>query len=503
MMMCLQANGIDCDEDEVNRVMGAKPMQGASWEDAAACAQHYGMRVHLVIPATVGQLKEWTDQGTPVMIAWNPEDRDWSHASVVFDVAETPEGMNVYVADPNIPNPSKVVRVVSEDDFYSKWAEKWPKYLVRRPAMAIEREITPQGRQVVASRPGPHWNPWPTEAETIEDTIRHLTRYLEDEDLFYKVYDAADDYTLDHVGRLVHALKRQDRQRAKREAEWLSNSAAAAIVSNTIWDFIHTGRGVMAKKKRRKNKPKSMKTRMKTKKDDESGQRNPYVPAMRQRGGQGAHGTKSRRTERRKQKQKGYDREAALDTLFNVYVRDRIDIDTVLDILNADPPRTASNKADPPYEGNPDGKPIYPNKVEHGYDQPLAGGTDVMKRLQDRLLIEQGKQPREPNPRLASNADWQNLIEHPRASPVEPGVPGLVPPQRLLGQADPEAAGTFWWCDQAHAEAWRNKYHHDRFLMTPNGGGPFILVPPHEVGDWGAKDYQVVSQPQNPRLAGE
>jgi len=44
---------------------------------------------------------------------------------------------------------------------------------------------------------------------------------------------------------------------------------------------------------------------------------------------------------------------------------------------------------------------IYPKKIDHGYNEPLAGGTDVMKRLQDQLLIEQGSEPREPNPRLA------------------------------------------------------------------------------------------------------
>jgi hypothetical protein len=57
-----------------------------------------------------------------------------------------------------------------------------------------------------------------------------------------------------------------------------------------------------------------------------------------------------------------------------------------------------------------DGKPI-----NHGYDQPLAGGTDVMKRLQDQLLIEQGRATRDTNPRLAAedmvltvheNIDW-------------------------------------------------------------------------------------------------
>jgi hypothetical protein len=57
--------------------------------------------------------------------------------------------------------------------------------------------------------------------------------------------------------------------------------------------------------------------------------------------------------------------------------------------------------ADEPYDGNPSGKPIYPNAVPHGYDQPLSGGTDVMKRLQDKLLHEQGRPERDKNPRLA------------------------------------------------------------------------------------------------------
>jgi hypothetical protein len=152
MAMCLRAVGVDTEEDTVNKVMGAAPMRGASWEEALACAQHYGCRATLTMPATVRQLKAWTDAGTPVMIAWNPEGRDWSHASVVFDVTKGSDGFTVHVADPNIPNPDKTVREVPENDFYSKWYEKWPKYLVRRPACAIEREVTPEGRQVVASK---------------------------------------------------------------------------------------------------------------------------------------------------------------------------------------------------------------------------------------------------------------------------------------------------------------------------------------------------------------
>lgn len=149
MSMALGANGLECDEDEVNRVMGCKPMQGATWEQAIACAQHWGMRATLVSPCTLSQLKAWTDRGVPVLIAWNPEGRDWSHASCVFDV-DADE--NVHVADPNCPDPEQTVRVVPKSEFYGKWSEKWPNYLVRRPALAIEREITPDGRQVMASR---------------------------------------------------------------------------------------------------------------------------------------------------------------------------------------------------------------------------------------------------------------------------------------------------------------------------------------------------------------
>lgn len=149
MSMCLQALGYyHANEDEVNKVMGALPMRGASWEQALACVQHYGCRATLTMPSTVKQLKEWTDKGIPVMIAWNPEGRDWSHASVVFHVDED---LNVYVADPNIPDPDETVRVVPKTEFYSKWYEKWPNYLVRRPACAIEREITPEGKQIMAS----------------------------------------------------------------------------------------------------------------------------------------------------------------------------------------------------------------------------------------------------------------------------------------------------------------------------------------------------------------
>lgn len=149
LTMCLRSHGVDCTEDEVANVMGCKPMQGASWEDCIAAAQHYGMKASLVCPCSVEELKAKTDEGVPAIIGWNPEGRDWSHASVVFDVS--PDLSTVYVADPNIPDPSQTVREVPRQDFYKAWVEKWPRYLVRRPAVFIEREISPEGRPMFAS----------------------------------------------------------------------------------------------------------------------------------------------------------------------------------------------------------------------------------------------------------------------------------------------------------------------------------------------------------------
>jgi len=153
LAMALRALGVpedECSPARVNKVVGAMPLQGAAWEPMLAAANHYGMRATLTLPSTVRQLKSWTDAGKPVVIAWNPEGREWSHASLVFDVDDD---LNVYVADPNIPDPDETVRVVPKGDFYSKWYEKAPQgFLIRRPACVIEREITPDGRQVMASR---------------------------------------------------------------------------------------------------------------------------------------------------------------------------------------------------------------------------------------------------------------------------------------------------------------------------------------------------------------
>jgi hypothetical protein len=149
--MALQALGVKCDEETVNEIIGAQALRGSRWEEVLACCQYFGCRATLTTPATLTQVKEWTDSGRPVLIAWNPEGRDWSHASLIYDVTGEKGSYEVHVADPNIPNPDKTVRVVGEDDFYNKWFEKWPNFLVRRPALMIDREVTPDGRQIMAS----------------------------------------------------------------------------------------------------------------------------------------------------------------------------------------------------------------------------------------------------------------------------------------------------------------------------------------------------------------
>jgi hypothetical protein len=165
----LHALGKKYTEDDVNKVLGASPMAGATWEAMLATVQYFGCRGTLVVPATPRMLKEWTDQGIPVVIAWNPEGRPWSHASTVFDVTEDENGkLTVYVMDSNIPNPDETVRVMDADTFCQKWGEKVSDTLiVRRPAMAVTLEVSQAGRQMVASTqetatplPPWDWKPW-------------------------------------------------------------------------------------------------------------------------------------------------------------------------------------------------------------------------------------------------------------------------------------------------------------------------------------------------------
>jgi ABC-type bacteriocin/lantibiotic exporter with double-glycine peptidase domain len=150
--MCLESFGYKLTEEQVDRFfIKAKPFVGASWDQIMACMQYFGLRTTLVVPSTVLQIKSWIEQGSPVIISWNPENKEWSHSSVVFDVVEDMGGkLKVFVADPNIVNPSQTVRVLDEDDFYAKWYSKGGNGVVmRRPAMRIEREIDAGGKQTM------------------------------------------------------------------------------------------------------------------------------------------------------------------------------------------------------------------------------------------------------------------------------------------------------------------------------------------------------------------
>lgn len=145
--MSLQALGVEhANERTVNKVLGALPKQGACWEQAIACCSHYGMRTIMITPASLEVLKSFTDQGYPIVIAYNPEGRQWSHASVIFDI--TGDGV-VYIADPNIPDPDETVRIINKADFYKMWSEPYNGYLVRRPAMVIQPEIDDRGQQTI------------------------------------------------------------------------------------------------------------------------------------------------------------------------------------------------------------------------------------------------------------------------------------------------------------------------------------------------------------------
>jgi hypothetical protein len=183
LSMALESCGIDADEDTVNKVMGAAPMHGASWEQAFAASQHFGARVTFICPATLAQVKAYTDKGVAVMIAWNPEGRPWSHASVIKDVDD--EG-NVTVADPNIPDPDVLTRTLPKAEFYGKWYEKWESYLVRRPAMAVEREVSPEGRQMVASTKVSMKEPYEIHGFTDEGK-KHIVSEASSEKSAYKI----------------------------------------------------------------------------------------------------------------------------------------------------------------------------------------------------------------------------------------------------------------------------------------------------------------------------
>ena len=68
---------------------------------------------------------------------------------------------------------------------------------------------------------------------------------------------------------------------------------------------------------------------------------------------------------------------------------------------------------------------IYPVKIDHGYEEPLSGGTDVMKRLQNQLRKEQGLPERPPNPEIPKTA----------AAPDKPLTSVLRKPYYAVGDA--------------------------------------------------------------------
>jgi hypothetical protein len=531
LAMCLRALGHDVTEDIVNKVMGAAPMKGARWEEVLAAAQHFGCRATLTMPSTVEQLKAWTDAGTPVMIAWNPEGRPWSHASAVFDVEEREDGLYVHVADPNMPNPKKTVRVVAEDDFYGKWYEKTADYLVRRPAVAIEREITAEGHQVnilsgeeampsatklLASRTASQADPADRLADRwVEARAKRKNKPLSQKDRM-KVDKTPDKLRSAPAKALAErgnagAGKHKNKQdfdrgqsrKPKHKKDWTEREAATeynfdvrgvvqavlAYMEDTIpgyeptvtegeWQgtpeirFTYTDRntpmlrGPAASKANRKFK--ALRKRLSRfgltaidydealYKDTSGG----YVQLSI--GGYGsANGTPLRVAASAnwrdwvRQTPGAEDPDGpvtmALGELLQVVQNEGLEAVHPKDALEmlawdwgwsgqslprdrrhfanvlAKPLRVNLRKhhqdglkagsedrvasryaASKPYSGNPDGKPIYPNAVDHGdTGEPLAGGTDIMRRVQNKLLEEQGnpKRPRSPEASLRLSAD--------------------------------------------------------------------------------------------------
>lgn len=332
----LNACGKNVTEEDVNKVMGAAPMQGASWEQALATVQYFGCRGVLVVPATLNMLKTWTDQGIPVVIAYNFEDRPWSHASVVFDVKD--DG-TVLVMDPNIPDPNETTRVIPKELFYKKWAEKVSDSLIiRRPAMAVMLEVDKQGRQVIASRPGPHWNPWPQRSDSVLDGNiemlefmvkfpQHLSPHL---DLERYEVDGDKEKTLLILPKLIAALKRKDQQASKQWAHKVPK-AYSGIVSSPIWSFILDGRMassmIIAKTPQpvQQKKPKDNKIVIPGDKP-----RNDAAKALKDRGGGGGgvHHNREKdfekgQTRKPKHKTDWRDKEASVDRLTNRYMESK------------------------------------------------------------------------------------------------------------------------------------------------------------------------------------
>lgn len=503
LAMCLRALGHDVTEDIVNKVMGAAPMKGARWEEVLAAAQHFGCRATLTMPSTVEQLKAWTDAGTPVMIAWNPEGRPWSHASAVFDVEEREDGLYVHVADPNMPNPKKTVRVVSEDDFYGKWYEKTSDYLVRRPAVAIEREITSEGAQVNILS-GEEALPFATKllasrtaSQAVDPSDRLADRWIEARaKRKNKPLSQKDKMKVDKTpdklrsapakalaerggtGAGKHKNKqdfdRGQSRKPKHKKPWTEREAASAnwrdwvrqtpgaedpdgpvvmalsellqVVQNEgleavnpkdalgmlAWDWGWSNQGLPRDRRHFANVLAK-----------------PLRVDLRKEHAKGLKAGSEDRVASRYAASKPYCASTGLDCRFwkatddgqwymaleswhnrNEYdnygpFRSFNEAKKFLDQNFANPggfskfdnskwpaPRNPinpkGNRRWAAYSGNPDGKPIYDVKVDHGdTGEPLAGGTDIMRRVQNKLLEEQGnpKRPRSPEASLRLSAD--------------------------------------------------------------------------------------------------
>jgi hypothetical protein len=337
--MALEAVGIppeECTIDQVNRVLGAMPLRGAAWEQVAGAASHYGCRATLCVPSTLRQVRGWTDAGIPVLIGWNTGN-EWSHASLIFDVTDN----EVHIADPNIPNPDRTVRVMSHDDFYEKWWEKSPEgYKVRRPAMAIEREITPDGRQVMAG----------TKDRKSKPTVKQTALFLQKMGL----------------PPPFHIVPRSQSGR---------NPVLTVLVEDTS-DAEHIQMRAKNKRWQVRAEPVGGKTLL----------------AIR---------TKNQEPDGR------------------------------LTVLK----RAA-------YSGNPDKKPIYPHEIDHGYEKPVSGGSDVMQKLVREYQREQG----------VKTADMEAALAPMRVDPPKKGLEGeietlkyyashpgdFMPSGQPLGQEDPE-----------------------------------------------------------------
>jgi len=485
LSMCLEALDIqNAGEDDVNKVMGAAPMQGASWEQAFAAAQHFGARTTLICPATLAQVKAYTDRGVAVMIAWNPEGRPWSHASVIYDVDDD----NVYVADPNIPDPDQLVRVVPKAEFYGKWYEKWDNYLVRRPAMAVEREISPEGRQMVASTKDsktvqldPARNPYERERGTRgwgagghqnreKDVDKGRSRKEKhkqrpgDKESADKVAGATlDNLTLrvdaDTAKKIMHAFHDSTLKGSPHngftvildnpKADPRSDFDQTVDVYFTPDPMIPGGfkahlagsdhgdvKGIMLAALRDASIPVTP-----AKKQLFQPNVNPKLNWVEKSTGYGTRqwdrkGTVTSLTFRITEDNAHGDQSDPIthgyeyvvfvqtpddevwrykDPLSSFAVAEALVHDT-MEWWKKDKSKSMANvfpRANmyvpshihlATYSGNPGGKPIYPNEIDHGYDEPLAGGTDVMRRLQNQFLHEQGTDDlkRPESPRLAS-----------------------------------------------------------------------------------------------------